>query len=152
MNVQELLSYQLSDEEKYKSDLANMILDAFNGSYKPHCFGNIQFHATPSNNPNGYRVIFIIGRGFTLVQGDGDKGLGWIIDGVTYYENINNNFYLSRIDKSANCSKNEIGFIESFEDFLNYVTTNVFKSSFNYKDILKNNAVERVLINNRYFY
>lgn len=26
MNVQELLSYQLSDEEKYKSDLANMIL------------------------------------------------------------------------------------------------------------------------------
>lgn len=135
MKVKELLSYKLSKEETYKSDLANMILNAFNGSYKPHCFGNIQFS---TNNSNGYRIIFVEDKGFTIIQGDGDSIYGLIADELTC--------------RYTRCDSNEICFIESFEYFLDCVLDKVFQKHFTYKEVFKNSTVQKVLLNNHCFY
>lgn len=145
MNIQELLTCQLKEKEICYSVLANSILNAFNGSYKPHCFGNVVFHSEPSNDPNGYRIVYVEGEGFTLLQGNGDKGLGWIIDGENCYENVNNYFYANKINKSKEYNKDEIGFIPSFENFLDYTLTKVFHSNFSSKNVFENNVVKRVL-------
>ncbi len=134
MEIMELLRYSLSDKEKYISDMANQLLHTFFQSYK---IRYVEFHSQPSNNPNGYRVIYIENMGYTLLNGDGDKGLGWIKDGINIYENVNNNFVMVRFKDIKNiedCDWNKIAFISEFEKFLDYLFEKVFNLQFTSAD------------------
>ena len=88
MNIVELLRRPFTDCEKHIVDVANRILEIFIGYCSCRDFIYVRFHTYPSNDPNGFRVIYVENRGYTLVNGDGDRGEGWGINGVSIFECI----------------------------------------------------------------
>lgn len=142
MKTLDLIFYSCSEAEKRKADEVNIMLRSFCEANQLDNFPHyIQFHTEPSNNPCGKRVIFINEKGYTLVGGDSDKGLGWIIDGelivekeVTVFHKIYLNDYLGL--ESTDEDFYDIGFFVELEIFLDYLFQECFKISYTSKDVL----------------
>ena len=145
MGIVELLKYPFTEKEKSISDMANKMLAAFVQSQNSSDFRYTRFHSEPSNDPCGYRVIYIENMGYTLVAGDGDKGFGWHIDGVGIYENINSDFKMFNFKDVNPYGREEIAFITDFEDFLDYLFKKVLKCSFTSSDFFNNQSVKEFI-------
>ena len=152
MQIVELLRHLLTEKEKSVSDAANGLLDTFVRSQNLSDFRYVRFHSEPSNDPNGYRVIYIENMGYTLVNGDGDKGFGWTVDGVKIYEYVNNCFrmsmpYFQAKEDVKHYDREEIAFINDFEEFLDYLFDEVFykKFPFTSSDVFNNQAVKNFI-------
>ncbi|MBE5931787.1 MAG: hypothetical protein E7263_00010 [Lachnospiraceae bacterium] len=143
MKILDLIYYSYTNEEKRKADEVNIMLRSFCEANQLDKFPHYrQFHTEKSNNPCGNRVIFIENMGYTLVRGDGDKGLGWIIDGVVVHEREATVFskYILNKRLSLNYTEedwDEIGFINELEIFLDYILKEYFNLSYTSKDVLK---------------
>lgn len=145
MNIVTLLKRKPTDREKQISDVANKILATFIDALQSADFRYVRFHTYPTNDPNGSRVIYVENEGYTLVEGDGDRGLGWRIDGVDISENINNCFHKWSMEHNYDCDINEVGFISNFEEFLDYTMRRVFSVQYTSVDILGHPAVKELL-------
>ncbi|MBE5934059.1 MAG: hypothetical protein E7263_11640 [Lachnospiraceae bacterium] len=153
MKILDLLNYSFSDNEKYKADVANRLLNTFFTSVNFNVRSNyIRFYTEGSNDPNGNRVIYIENMGYTLLSGDGDRGHGWIVDGVTIWQNLNSRFdkrimnLYNKIEDSEEIYEfGEIGFINDFEDFIDYMMKRVFSLEVSSEDVFNNSSVKRFL-------
>ena len=145
MNILELLNHPFTDNEKYIASVANKILDTFVNSVAQYRFTCARFYSESSNDPKGYRVIYVKNEGYTLVNGDGDRGMGWIVDGTSITENINAKFLKKILDEDADCTLEEIGFISDFEAFVDYVFAKVLRKAFTSADVFGNHSVKRLL-------
>ena len=145
MNILELLKHPFTDNEKYIASVANRILDTFMNSVANYRFPCTRFYSESSSDPKGYRVIYVENKGYTLVNGDGDRGMGWIFNGTSITENINTKFLKKILDEDADCTLEEIGFISDFEAFVDYVFAKVLHKSFTSADVFSNHSVERLL-------
>lgn len=66
MIIENFFQYKMNDSEKLKADIADIFLNTFNGSYKPHCFGNIRFGFENDGNDGAYRTVYIENHGYTM--------------------------------------------------------------------------------------
>ena len=56
MTFEKILAYEQSDKDRILADIAQTIIEAYNGSYKPHLFDWIDF----CNNENYYSTIGLL--------------------------------------------------------------------------------------------
>ncbi len=148
MNILNLLHHPFTDDEKYIADVANRILDTFLCATARERFGSMRFYSESSNDPKGYRVIYVETRGYTLVNGDGDRGMGWIVEGTSITENINACFLKKSLDGATDCCPDEVGFISDFEAFVDYVFERVLRFSYISADVFGHHSVKQLLDNN----
>ena len=144
MNIVTLLKRKPTDREKQISDVANKILATFIEALQSTDFRYVRFHTYPTNDPNGFRVIYVENEGYTLVNGDGDRGLGWTFDGVHISEYMNNCFHKWSMEHNYDCDIKEVGFISDFEAFLDYTMRRVFSVQYTSADILGHPAVKEL--------
>ena len=145
MNIVELLRRPFTDREKQMADVANKMLATFIDSLQSMDFRYVRFHTYPTNDPNGFRVIYVENKGYTLVHGDGDKGLGWRIDGVRISENISNGFSKNMLEHKFDWDWHEVGFISDFEEFLDYTMRKALSAQYTSADILGHPTVKELL-------
>ncbi len=145
MNIVELLKRSRTDHEKHIADMANKILATFIDSLQSMDFRYVRFHTYSTNDPNGFRVIYVENQGYTLVNGDGDRGMGWSIDGADISENISDGFCKNMLEHKYDWDWYEVGFISDFEEFLDYTMHRVFSTQYTSADILGNPAVKELL-------
>lgn len=145
MTILHLLNHPFTKNEAYIADVANRILNTFLCATARERFGTTRFYSKSNNDPKGYRVIYVENQGYTLVNGDGDRGMGWIIDGTSITENINSCFLKKRLDGSADCSPDEVGFIRDFEAFVDYVFERVLRLPYISADVFGHHSVKRLL-------
>ena len=145
MNIVTLLKRKPTDREKQISDVANKILATFIEALQSTDFRYVRFHTYPTNDPNGFRVIYVENEGYTLVNGDGDRGMGWTIDGDHISENISDGFCKNMLEHKYDWDWHEVGFISDFEAFLDYTMRRVFSVQYTSADILGHPAVKELL-------
>lgn len=145
MNIVTLLKRKPTDREKQISDVANKILATFIEALQSTDFRYVRFHTYSTNDPNGFRVIYVENEGYTLVNGDGDRGLGWTFDGVHISEYMNNCFHKWSMEHNYDCDIKEVGFISNFEEFLDYTMCKALSVQYTSADILGHPAVKELL-------
>lgn len=53
---EKILSYDMTDHDKLLAEIADIIIEAYNGSYKPHIVQNLS-NAITKHTPNGYSLL-----------------------------------------------------------------------------------------------
>lgn len=149
MTILQLLHHPFTENEAYIADMANRILDTFLRVTARERFGTTRFYSESSNAPKGYRVIYVENQGYTLVNGDGDRGMGWIIDGTSITENINSCFLKKSLNGAVDCSSDEVGFISDFEGFVDYVFERVLRFPYISADVFAHHSVKQLLDYNK---
>ena len=84
MNIVELLRRTPTDHEKQISDVANKILATFIDALQSAEFRYVRFHTYPTNDPNGFGVIYVENEGYTLVMEMAPEDWDGHLMGFTY--------------------------------------------------------------------
>lgn len=127
MNITELLNYNMTMEEKFKAYIANEILNAFNGSYKPHCFFNkLKAFNDISIEDGIFKTIYIKEFGYTLI----------------YYEDHGNKYVYNKFIKLN--PNRDIIFQKEMTDYIIYTIQSLGLKDINLDNILNNSAIQHL--------
>ena len=127
MDIKDVTQYKMNEKELMKAEIADKLLNTFNGSYKPHCFDVKQFGFKGNGSDGSYKTIYIENHGYTMACMENNNHVCFFNDILDYMIAVANIFKFTNCTKETICENNaiiQLGEAVFYRDVVFFITLN----------------------------